>query len=302
MLADHFLQNVPNRRLLALHHLLGGLDGGRHVAVLQLAEDKRLEQLQGHLLGQAALVKAQGGADHDHRAARIIHALAEQVLAEPALFALDHVGQRLQRALVGAGDGPAAPAVVQQRIHRLLQHPLFVADDDVRRAQFQQPLEPVVAVDHPAVEIVQVGSGKAPAVQRHQGPQVGRQHRQHGQHHPFRLVAGIEERFHQLEALGQPFQLGFGTALQDFLAQLTDQLLEVQTVQQFAHRLRAHPRVEVVAVLFDRFQVGFVGQQLALFQRGHAGIDDHEGFEVQHPLDVAQGHVQQQADPGGQRL
>ena len=44
----------------------------------------------------------------------VVDALAEQVLAEPAALALDHVGQRLQRALVGAGHGLAATAVVEQ--------------------------------------------------------------------------------------------------------------------------------------------------------------------------------------------
>ncbi|MBS1224225.1 MAG: hypothetical protein H6R24_903 [Proteobacteria bacterium] len=302
VLADHLLEDVPHHRLLALDHFLGRLDGGGHVPILQLAEDERLEQFQRHLLGQAALMQAQGGADHDHRTTRVVHPLAEQVLAEPALLALDHVGQRLQRPLVAAGDGPAPPAVVQQRIHRFLQHALFVADDDVGRGEFQQPLEAVVAVDHPPVEIVEIGSGEAAAVQRHQRPQIGRQHRQHGQHHPFRLVAGVEKRFHQLQSLGQPLELGFGAALEDFLPQLHHQLLQVQTVQQLVNGLGAHAGVEIVAVLLDRVQISFIGQQLPAAQlffggRARVDVDDHIGFEVQHPLDVAQGHVQQQANP-----
>ena len=43
-----------------------------------------------------------------------------------------------------------------------------------------------------------------------------------------------------------------------------------------------------------------VVKQLTFLQRGHAGVGDHEGFEIEHPLDVPQGHVQQQADAGGQ--
>ena len=65
----------------------------------------------------------------------VVDALAEQVLAETAPLALQHVGQRLQRALVGAGDDAAAAAVVEQRVDRLLQHALLVADDDVRALQ-----------------------------------------------------------------------------------------------------------------------------------------------------------------------
>src|SRR2546427_8691070 len=42
--------------------------------------------------------------------------------------------QRFERPLVGAGDDPAAPAVVEQRVDRLLQHALFVAHDEDRKS------------------------------------------------------------------------------------------------------------------------------------------------------------------------
>src|SRR3546814_11094402 len=88
----------------------------------------------------------------DLRAARIIDALAEQILAEATLLALEHVRQRFQRTLVGARDRATAAAVVEQRIDGFLQHALFVADDAVRRAQLHQPLQAVVAFDTAAVE------------------------------------------------------------------------------------------------------------------------------------------------------
>src|SRR3546814_1372195 len=52
------------------------------------------------------------------RTAGVIDALAQQVWAEPTLLALDHVGQRLQRAAVGASNGATATAVVEQCIDR----------------------------------------------------------------------------------------------------------------------------------------------------------------------------------------
>jgi hypothetical protein len=58
------------------------------------------------------------------------------------------------------------------------------------------------------------------------------------------------------------------------------------------HRLGPHPGIEFITVFLDGFQVGFVIQQLTPFEIGHARVDHHEGFEIQHPLDVAQGHVQ----------
>ncbi len=138
MLADHLFEDVPHLGALALDELLGGLDRRGETTALQLRENERLEQLERHLLRQAALVQLECRADHDDRTARVVDALAEQVLAETALLALDHVGERLQRALVRARDRAAATAVVHQRIDRFLQHALLVAHDDVGRIELEQ--------------------------------------------------------------------------------------------------------------------------------------------------------------------
>src|SRR5690606_34847468 len=86
----------------------------------ELTHDERLEQLERHLLGQAALVQLQLRTDDDDRATGVVDALPEQVLAEPALLALEHVGEGLQAVVPGARDRPAATAVVDQRVARLL--------------------------------------------------------------------------------------------------------------------------------------------------------------------------------------
>src|SRR3546814_8952495 len=86
----------------------------------------------------------------------MIDALAEQVLTEATLLALQHVRERLQRTLVGASDDATAAAVVKQRVHRFLQHALFIADDDVRRTQFHQSFQAIVTVDDAAIKIVEV--------------------------------------------------------------------------------------------------------------------------------------------------
>ena len=91
MLADDLLEDVPDLRRLLLDHALGRLDGGGHAALLELGVDERLEQLERHLLRQAALMQLQFRPDDDDRAAGIVDALAEQVLAEAALLALQHV-------------------------------------------------------------------------------------------------------------------------------------------------------------------------------------------------------------------
>ena len=171
-------------------------------------------------MGRPHWCSLSSGPDHDDRAAGIVDALAEQVLAEPALLALQHVGQRLQRPLVGAGDDPPAAAVVEQGVDRFLQHALLVAHDDLGRAQLDQPLQAVVAVDDAAVEVVQVRGREAAAVERHQGPQFRRNHRDHVEHHPLRLGAGGEEGLDQLEALDQLLALGLRVGLLQLDAQV----------------------------------------------------------------------------------
>ena len=61
--------------------------------------------------------------------------------------------------------------------------------------------------------------------------------------------------------------------------------------------------VELVAVLLERFVVLLVGQQLADMLRSVSpGSIDDEVLEVEHALEVAQRHVEHQADAGRQRL
>ena len=114
MVFDDFFEDVPNLIVLAFEHLLGRLDRVGVAQFLEPADDKRLEQFQRDLLRQTALMQPQFGADDDDRAGRVIDALAEQVFAETALLALDHVGQRLQRAIAGTEDRPFAAVVVEQ--------------------------------------------------------------------------------------------------------------------------------------------------------------------------------------------
>src|ERR671931_352254 len=93
---DDLLKDVPYLRAGPLDDALGALDVGRVAALDQLTHDERLEQLQRHLLGQTALVQLQLRPDDDDRAAGIVDALAEQVLAEAPLLPAQHVGEALQ--------------------------------------------------------------------------------------------------------------------------------------------------------------------------------------------------------------
>ncbi len=302
MFPDHPLEDVPDLGDLTLHHLLRGLDGRGQTAELELPEDEGFKQLQRHLLGKSALMQTQGGAHHDHRAPGIVDALAQQVLAEAPLLALDHVRKRFEGALVGPGDRPTATPVVQEGIHRFLQHALLVADDDVGRVQLEQALETIVTVDDPPVQIIQIRGREPAAVERHERAQVGRQYREDGEDHPLRAVAGVQERLDQLEALGQALELRIRRRAHDLVVQPGGLRAQVQGLEQPVDRLGAHACVELVPVLLDGLQVLLVGQQLAALELGHPGIDHDEGLEIEHPLDITQGHIQKQPDPGRQRF
>ena len=199
--ADDLFEDVPHLRPLLLDHLLGLLDGLHHLPFFELVVDERLEQLEGHLLRQAALVELQLGPDDDDRTAGVVDALAEQVLAEPALLALERVGQRLQRPVVRAAQHASAAAVVEQRVDGLLQDALLVPDDDVRRLQLDELLQPVVPVDDAAVEVVEVRRREPAAVERHQRTQLGRNDRDHVEDHPLGLVGRLAERVDDLQPL-----------------------------------------------------------------------------------------------------
>src|SRR5207245_2623406 len=85
-----------------------------------------------------------------------VGARAAQGRAEAARCGPEHVRGALQLVVAGSRHCAAAAVVVAQPVDGVLEHALFVADDDLRRAQLQQPLEAVVAVDDAAVEVVKV--------------------------------------------------------------------------------------------------------------------------------------------------
>ncbi len=136
-LGDLF-QDVPDLGRLPLDHLARAADGVHEAAFLQAADDERLEELERHLLRKTALGELELGTDDDDRTAGVVDALAEQVLAEAALLALEHVAESdFERAVAGAGHGAAVAAVVEERVDGFLEHALFVADDDVGRLQLR---------------------------------------------------------------------------------------------------------------------------------------------------------------------
>ena len=218
--------------------------------------------------GQAALVQLEVRVDDDDRTAGVVDALAQQVLAEAALLALEGLGERLERTTATARDGTATTAVVEEGVHGLLQHALLVVDDDRGGVEVEQALEAVVAVDDATVEVVEVGRGEAAAVELHHGAQVGRDDRDDVQDHVGGVVAALEEGVDDLEALdGLLALLLLGLLGGHDGAQLLGLLPEVDAAQQVADGLGAHAALEVDGVVALHLgEEALVGDELALLE------------------------------------
>ena len=211
---DDFFEHVPHERVTTLDHALGALDVLGQTTIIQLAHHEWLEQLERHQLRQTTLVQTQCWAGDDNRAAGIVDTLAEQVLAETALLALQHVRQRLERTVACTRDRATTTAVVEQGVGCFLQHAAFVVENDFWRRQLQQALEAVVAVDEAAIEVVQVARCESATVELHHWAQIWRNHRNGIKNHGLRiidqtaLIIALVERCNNLESLD-----GLGLAL-----------------------------------------------------------------------------------------
>src|SRR3954452_14402328 len=312
VILNDLLQDLIHLGALPLHDLLGPLDRFGDALLHQLVDDERLEQLDGHGLGQTALVQPQLRAYDDDRAAGVVHPLAQQVLAETALLALQHVREALERTLAPAPDGLGAAAVVEQGVHRLLQHPLLIPENDLRRLVLDQLGEPVVPVDHPPIQVIEVGRGKASPVQRDQRPEIGRNDRDDVQDHPGGIIGQIaglsrgEEGIHDLQPLEHLLLAVLAGLVGHSRAQLVGQPADVEPAQQLAHGGRAdvgpEPAIPFLAGLGAEGQILVFIEQLVFLYLLFARIDHDVAGVIDHPLQVAQRDVDQVPHRAGESL
>ncbi len=297
VILDDLPQDVPHLGPLALDELLRALHRLHEAAVLEPLDDERLEELERHVLREPALAQLELRPDDDHRAPGVVDALSEQVLAEATLLPLEHVGERLERAVALAAHGARPPPVVEQCIHRFLEHALLVAEDDLRRLDRHELLQPVVAVDHPPIEVVQVGRGKAPAVERDERPEIRRQDRDHGHDHPLGAVPALPEGLHGAEALqGLLLPLERGLDLGPLL-EPGGHVLQVHGREQLADRLAAHLGGELVVRILAHLLVLVLGEELPRGERRVPRIGGDVGLVVEHALEIAHRHLEQMSDP-----
>ena len=306
------LQDIPYDGLLAVDDLLGALDSLHDTALDELAYDEGLVELGCHIFGDTALVHLQFGAYDDDRAGRVVDTLAEQILTEAALLALERVAQRLEGAVGVALDCRRLARVVEQRVDGLLQHTLLVAENHVGGLDLDETLQTVVADDDAAVEVVEVRCGESAAVE---GTQL-RGDDGHGlEYHPLGLVAVARcaealDHLQALECLGLAL---LAAVLVGLVAQRVRQLVEVDVLEQVIDGLGAHLGDKLVGIvvlealvvlgqLVEDVEVLFLGEEVeTLHSLGHAGVDDDIALVVDHRVELLGGKTEQITYLVGQR-
>ncbi len=229
-LANDLFEYVPHLRTCTLNHALGALDVLCVAQVDQALDNKRLEQLESHLLGKTTLVQLELRSNDDHRTTGVVNALSEQVLAETTLLTLEHVAQGLEGTVASSGDGATTTTVVEQCVNGFLKHALLVVDDDLGSTEVKETTQTVVAVDHTTVEVVEVGGRETATIQLNHRAQLRRNNRNNVEHHCGRRVAGLQERVDYTQALDGA-DLLLTLAVSDLVVQLHALVLRGRRLQ-----------------------------------------------------------------------
>ena len=204
VIADDVLKHFVDFRVVFLDDLLRPLDSLGLPPPFEFVNDERFEELDGHRLREATLMELELWPHNDDGAAGIVHPLPEEVLPEASLLSLQHVGEGLERPLPAPADRLGPAAVVKERVDRLLKHPFLVPENHLRRPHLDQLLEPVVAVDHAPVEVIQVRGRKPPPVEGNKRPQVRGDDRDHIHDHPLGPVSLVERAARVPEGVDHP--------------------------------------------------------------------------------------------------
>ena len=240
--ADDLVEDLVRLFRLGVDHTAGGPDVVREFLRDEFLDDERFEEFERHLLRESALVELELRTDDDDGASGVVHALAEEVLAEPALLALQGVGEGPERAALSGrrGRGGLTPpcAVVEEGVDRLLEHALLVPRDDFRRAELHELLQAVVPVDDAAVKVIEVGRREAAAVEGDHRTEVRRDDRDRGREHPLKLELGLLESLEHFQSLERLLRIG-DVSLREFLAERLDHRGDIHALEHLADRFRA---------------------------------------------------------------
>ena len=297
MILDHGLKGVPDFRSGPVDHLSGALDVIGNSLVHKILHNKGFEELKCHFLRKTALIKFQFRSDNDNGTSGVVNTFSEEVLTESSLLTFQHIGKALKRSASGtAGDRSASASVVDQCVYSFLEHALLVADDDVRCAELEKSLKTVVAVDDPAVQIVQVTGGKTSAVQLNHRTKIRRNDRNNGEDHPFRPLTGSAESLHDLQTLSKPCAFLTGSALR-LLFKGCFQFFQIDLFQKILDCFRTHFRCEFIFIAFAHIAIFLLGEKAVLLKRGITGIGNDISRKVENALQIAGAQVEHKADP-----
>ena len=263
---------------------------------LELADDEWLIELECDLLGKSALMELEFWSDDDDRTGGVVDSLAEEVLAEATLLALDHVREGFERTIAGAQDRTSASTVVEERVDRLLEHSLLVADDDLRGVEVHQLLETVVPVDDSSIEIVEIGCREVARFEKNQRAKIRWDHGHDVEDHPGRIVAAESKLLDELEALGQILDSLLGAGLGEFLADFGSRREEIDAGKELGDGVGAHEGLEgAVSVSLHGDPILVLVHDLLHLQIRVTRIDDDVVLEVDDLLEVGGLHLKQGA-------
>ena len=302
VILDNGFQSVPNIGGGFIDHFSRILNILGYIKLHKSLHYKGLEKLKSHFLGKTALIDLQFGADNDNGTAGIVNTLTEKVLTETSLLTLEHIGKRLKGTVVGAGHGSAAATVIDQSVNGFLKHSLLVSYDDVGRTELKQLLKAVITVDNTSVKVVQIGGGESAAVELHHGTDIGGDHGNNIQHHPFRAVAGDTESIHYLKSFENTGTL-LSVGGDKLFTKLGSQLVNIDLGKQLLDSLGAHLCYERIGiVLFHHIVIFLIGNDGVLFERCVAGIDNDVFCEIKHFIKIAGRNIKHKTHSGGDTL
>ena len=196
-----------------------------------------------------------------------------------------------------------------------MEHALLVAEDDFRGADVDESLQAIVADDDAAIEVVQVGGGKASTIQRNERPKLRRDDGHHLDDHPLGSVAPLRcsERLDDLQPLqGFVFALlrGIGHGL---MTQVVRERVQIDTRQEVVDGLGTDLGDELVRVgVFqhlvvlrqgvDDVQVFLFGEEVHVFRIfSHTRLNDYVALVIDDRIQLLRRQAKQVADLVGQR-
>ena len=138
------------------------------VMCLESFNNKRLEQFHCHPFRNTTLVQPQFRTNNDNTPSRVVNPFSEKVLTEPPDFAFQNISEGFQGTIARTGYTSTVSSVVEERIDCFLQHPFFVSENHLWRAELYQLTESIVTINDTPIEIIEITRSEASALKRDQ--------------------------------------------------------------------------------------------------------------------------------------